>query len=151
MRLLEHLQQTIGFTRKEALAVLVLSATFLGGVGIRWFQSNQPKPPQKQFDYTQSDSTYFSRAHKPTPAPSASSPQPTASIPKLSRKNNQTVNINTASKTQLMELPGIGPSYAERIIEYRKTRGFASIDELSNVKGIGKKKLEKLRPFILVK
>lgn len=62
------------------------------------------------------------------------------------------VNINTAASALLEQLPGIGPKTAQRIIEYRATHGrFGSTDELLNVKGIGPKKLEKLRPLVTVK
>ena len=61
------------------------------------------------------------------------------------------LNINTASAEELETLPHIGPRMAERIIEYRKKHGeFTSVDALQNVSGIGKKTLEKLRPFIRV-
>jgi len=50
------------------------------------------------------------------------------------------VNINTASKSLLEDLPGIGPVYAERILEYRqKNGGFKSKEELMEIKGIGEK------------
>ncbi len=150
MRLLEILQQKIGFSRKEALAVLILTATFLVGVGIRWFQSNQSRPPQKQFDYARSDSIYSARG-KTQPTSSSPLSSRTATV-KAPRKTNQIVNINSASRSQLMSLPGIGPSYADRIIEYRSSRGsFASVDDLLKVKGIGKKKIEQLRPFVRLK
>lgn len=59
------------------------------------------------------------------------------------------LNINTATAEELETLPKIGPQMAQRIIDYRKAHGgFASVDALQNVKGIGKKTLEKLRPFI---
>lgn len=52
------------------------------------------------------------------------------------------VDINTASKAQLMDLPGIGEELANRIIAYRTQNGpFESTDELLNVEGIGEKKL----------
>ena len=59
------------------------------------------------------------------------------------------LNINTATAEELETLPKIGPQMAQRIIDYRKAHGgFASVDALQNVKGIGEKTLEKLRPFI---
>ena len=59
------------------------------------------------------------------------------------------VNINTASATQLDSLPGIGPTYAARIIEYRNTHNlFKNIEELKNVKGIGDKTFQKLQNLV---
>ena len=53
------------------------------------------------------------------------------------------VNINTATSEQLQTLPGIGPTYAQRIIDYRETHGpFQSVGELANIEGIGEKRLE---------
>ena len=53
------------------------------------------------------------------------------------------VNINTASVKDLSTLNGIGKTKAEAIIKYRKVHCFKNINELTNVKGIGKKTLEK--------
>ena len=59
------------------------------------------------------------------------------------------LNINTAAAEELQTLPNIGERMAKRIIDYRTQHGdFASVDTLQNVKGIGPKTLEKLRPFI---
>lgn len=60
------------------------------------------------------------------------------------------INLNTATRNTLMRLPGIGPAMADRIIEERKTRPFSTVDDLTRVKGIGAKKLEKIRPFATV-
>ncbi|MBI2794183.1 MAG: helix-hairpin-helix domain-containing protein [Ignavibacteria bacterium] len=67
------------------------------------------------------------------------------------RKNLNTavmVNINTAGKSQLTQLPGIGPAIAERIIESRNDAPFHSVDDLLRVKGIGPAKLERIRRFV---
>ncbi len=59
------------------------------------------------------------------------------------------VNINSATLTELQVLPGIGPVSAQRIIDYRSERGpFSTIEQLVEVKGIGEKSLDKIRPLV---
>lgn len=61
------------------------------------------------------------------------------------------VNINKASEVELQTLPGIGPSLAGRIIEYRETNGkFKSIEDIKNVSGIGETKFDSIKDFITV-
>ena len=64
----------------------------------------------------------------------------------------QRINVNKADVATLESLPGIGPTYAGRIVEYRKRNdGFESLEELKKIKGIAEKRLEKLKPFIKLK
>ena len=61
------------------------------------------------------------------------------------------MDINTADAKELDELPQVGPSTAEKIIEYRSHHGkFRTLDELEEVPGIGPKTLEKIKPFAKV-
>ena len=60
------------------------------------------------------------------------------------------VNINTATKEELMSLQGIGDVLSDRIIEYRKSAKFNSIDDIRRVKGIGEKTFENLKDSITV-
>jgi competence protein ComEA len=61
------------------------------------------------------------------------------------------VDLNTAGEKALLSLPGVGPSTAKAILAYRAAQGkFRSVDDLMQVKGIGPKKMEALRPYARV-
>lgn len=61
------------------------------------------------------------------------------------------ININTASKAQLVTLNGVGDKIADRIIEYRQAQLFVIIEDLMKVKGIGQKLFDKSKNLITVK
>ena len=64
---------------------------------------------------------------------------------------NKKVNINKATQTELETLPGIGPSTAMKIINYRIENGsFKDILEIKNIKGIGESKYENIKEFITI-
>lgn len=148
-----------GFTKTETRVILFILGAFLVGGGIKLFEYYflSAEEREAQFDYTDSDREFQQRAagllrnaqsdtegvgdrgiRQPAEQNKRKSPPPAHSI-----------NINTAPKDSLMELPGIGEELAERIILYREDHGpFVSIEDLKNVKGIGHKKFEQLRPYI---
>jgi competence protein ComEA len=76
----------------------------------------------------------------PQRAGAASSPTGTAKI-----------NVNVADQKELESLPGIGPTLATRIIEFREKQKFQKVDDLIAVRGIGPKTLEKIRDLVCVK
>lgn len=70
---------------------------------------------------------------------------------KKSKTDIEKINLNKATQTELETLPGIGPSTAEKIIEYRKENGnFKNIEDIMNVNGIGESKYSKIRDLINV-
>jgi competence ComEA-like helix-hairpin-helix protein len=61
------------------------------------------------------------------------------------------ININTANAEELQLVPGIGPVTAEKILQMRKSYGpFKSVDDLVAIRGIGKKRLDKMRKYLTV-
>lgn len=64
---------------------------------------------------------------------------------------NSIVHLNSASDQELETLPGIGPVYASRIIDYRNQNGgFKSVDELKNIKGIGGATFNKIKDYVII-
>lgn len=88
-----------------------------------------------------------SEAASPAVRPSAAAPRD-ASPAGVSEAG--VVNLNDASSEQLQLLPGVGPSRAEAIITYRKTHPFKRVDEVTRIRGIGRKSLLRLRSHLTI-
>lgn len=76
-----------------------------------------------------------------------------ASLPLAAKKKppSHPINLNTATADQLEEVPGIGPATAQKILDTRKSYGaFKSVDDLLSIKGIGQKRLDKMRKYLTV-
>ena len=82
-------------------------------------------------------------------AQQARAQRPTTQAPAAA--DTQTINLNTATATQIATLPGIGPKTADLIVQYRQKNGpYKKIEEIMNVRGIGEKTFLKLKNRITV-
>lgn len=139
MDLLKRLRDFFAFTKNEQKVFLFLSVILLAGVAVKGYKAYIAPPVRTQFDYSATDSVFFARSAS---ADDTSTVQQTPNV----------IELNSATKEQLMSLPGIGEAMAERIMLHRQEQGrFRRTDELRKVKGIGEKKFEKLKPYIEVK
>ena len=144
MRIREFLQQRFGFTRNEILVVGLLSAGLLTGAVVRSFRGSGGGAPSA-FSYVEADSEFVRGArafHGSMNAKQDSGRVHPTLLP---------VDLNDATATELVALPGIGPAMAGRILAYRKEHGrFASVDDLDRIRGIGPATLRRLRPLVHV-
>jgi len=138
--MLKRIADWIALTKTERKVILFLVLTLLAGAGICLYQTMSPSAPQ--FDYYTSDSTFAALSAAPEDSSAGTIKD---GIESASGK----LNINTATKQQLLDLPGVGEVTADRILTYRAEIGkFFDVDELHAIKGMSKKKLETLRPLI---
>ncbi len=90
------------------------------------------------------------KVEKKETSPEKQAPKPETK--KVAKQPEAPININTASEEELMKLPGVGPKLAKGIVEYRTKNGpFNAPEDLMKVKGIGQKKFEKMKDFVVVK
>ena len=151
MKLLKRVQEFAAFTKNEQRIFLFLSVVFVAGVSVRAYRAYFTPPPVRQFDYSASDKEFEERSKYLTAAPPAEGTNDTSSATG-GRKAKKKINLNTATKDDLVSLPGIGESIAEQILIYRDEHGeFSSVEQLRKIKGIGAKKFEKLRPYVNIK
>ena len=172
MRLLHRLQQRLSLTKHEAMALTCLSGLFIIGIIVRQVQQQAILVPPDAYD--ELDRIFFERSGKGNGAASDTTSRvllaaaseadsgkheisgdmtPAIREPpgKTSAAGGLRIDINRAGAAELEKLPRIGPKTAERILAFRDAYGaFRTVNDLQQVKGIGPKTLELLRPHVYV-
>jgi len=165
------------FTKNELKVILFVIIILISGFSIKYIKYLSSNNSYSSFDYSQTEETFrkLSRGNANSVVNDSLEKTDTIKNPdinliqklrtaedslkfkerKKSKKEEKlkpkSININTASKEILVGLPGVGESTAEKIIKYRETHnGFKKIESIMKVKGIGKKKFEKIKEYIIV-
>ncbi len=135
----------LNFTRQEKMVMLFLITAFVVGGGIHLGKNYLKSEINFAIEDTsryaiefknkklEVDSLYLNKIHE------------------NKNKDGIKININTADQKELCKIKGIGPVTAEKILKYRNQNGkFLQIEDLENVKGIGKKTIKKIKGEVTV-
>jgi len=161
----KKLSVKIGFTETEIKVLLFLLALFLGGFTYIKFIKSGKEASYKEFDYSKEESSLL-KSEQGDSLEEASISENKDSVKKqvlelkdkpyerVSKKEpaDKSINLNSATKEELLKISGIGDKTAENILVYRaKNNRFKTIDELMNVKGIGEAKFAKFKKYLFIK
>lgn len=153
----------LGLTSTEFKLLLFVVISFIFGLTLNQLFNISNKSELLTFDYSLQDSLFFSGEDNYDKNLTESGQSNIAykqevldfnssNFSKISKKvlpPEKSINLNLATKSQLMNLPGIGEKTAAAIIQYREKVGkFRKLEELKKVKGIGDKKFEKIIKYI---
>ena len=142
------------FNRNEQIILLMLCGVLIVGIVIRYLDSKDPDripdfevrknavevPPREEVEVHQ----YLSPAKAGGKEDASEKKEKVENFPA-----GELIDINSATAKEFERLPRIGPQLAGRIVAYREENGaFKRIDDITKVKGIGSKTLERLRPHL---
>lgn len=165
--MIKKLSKKFGFTETEIIVILFLSAIFILGFVYREFIKAEDTAEYQLFDYSKEDSLFHYYSNQNPEA----NPDDSLLVSDLEIKRNvlelseeqysspkksivleeKSINLNSASIDQLVQLPGIGEKTAEKILQLRQQRGkFGKLEELMDVSGIGEVKFNKIKNFLYI-
>lgn len=135
----DAIREAGGMKPTADLEALNLAAKLVDGTQLYVPSKGGPPPETTYRGAKGDDSSPYASATRKARATSGGGSQP----------GPASISLNTASAAELDRLPGVGPSTAAKILDYRREKGgFTSIDELMAVKGIGPKKLQSMRKYL---
>jgi len=156
----------VGLTETEIKVLLFLLLTLTGGFCYKTFFKQNDEDVLREFDYSLEDSLFYASGGEIGQEEESSESNKSVDYKhevldfnesNFSRSNAtetpalKSINLNSAKLEELILLPGVGKRTAERIIEFRNTKGkFNSLNELLQVKGIGEVKFQNLRKYLFV-
>lgn len=140
------------FNRNEQIILLLLCGILIVGIVIAYIDSRDPE---------RVPGFEVQKSAVPVPEEQARDSiadlevqKPVADVPSVTKKIEATealIDLNRATAKEFERLPGIGPQIAARIVAYREQNGaFKRVEDITKVKGIGAKTLERLRPHLSV-
>ncbi len=149
-RVYEAIQQAGGFTGQADQEAVNLAAVLEDGQKVA-VPTIPAEPSAPQPASAPPPSLPVAAAGSPPAPPAAPRPTQPADSGSPSSRQVVLVNLNTATQQDLERVPGIGPVIAQRILRYRAQYGaFRRIEELMLIKGIGPKKMEQIRPYVVL-
>jgi DNA uptake protein ComE-like DNA-binding protein len=165
--LITSLQTFFGTTKNELIVVSVVLSGLLGGVVIKAINGGYPHTAYYAVDAAGLDRLLDSMALAEQSTYVGITPDGEA-VPDLAAGDTLVakeslfpapvkkevpagaIDLNSASRDQLLSLPGVGPATADKILAQREIQPFRRPEDIMRIKGIGVKKFEKMRPFIVV-
>ncbi|MFZ1082908.1 MAG: helix-hairpin-helix domain-containing protein [Candidatus Kryptoniota bacterium] len=141
------IREKFGLTKSEASIILFLSFSLIVGGAVKVLHIDKST---ERYDFSQSDAFFAAASSRidsiiAVEEDTIKTPQQQRTKPSITSP----INLNKASAEELVALPGIGKTMAQRIIDYRISNGkFSSVEDLLKVKGIGAKKFEKIKNFV---
>lgn len=154
-RILFYWSQYLGADPKEitlisSLLVTVSMVVFFQIVSLRATSTATPSYDEQYHEFVER-SQAFEQSYEKIVGSISDSLSSRSNILGSDSGDTLTINMNTATLKEWVQLPGIGEVYAQRILEYRSTHGdFTRLEDLMEVKGIGQKRWEKLRIHLYI-
>ena len=157
-----NLSRKIGFTTTEIKILLFFISVFLVGLAYKTYLLEKNTSEIKNFDYSSEEKLFQQENGQDSTFEKDKNVDYKQEVLDFNGRNfnkkeakklpgKKSININTAGLKDLVTLPGIGTKTAEKIIELRRNKGsFKKLNELLEVKGIGKIKLNNIESFLYI-